>query len=63
MTTKRNMKLTQNKEMKSVGTILSEKLRSRANKHSDQDREESIAEGLVVIYGGGQRHAKTANRP
>jgi rare lipoprotein A (peptidoglycan hydrolase) len=49
-------------ETKSLGTILSEKLRERANKDSDQQREESIAEGLAIIYGGGHRHAKTANR-
>jgi hypothetical protein len=47
---------------KSLGTVLSDKLRARANKHSDQHREESIAEGLAIIYGGGQRHAKAANR-
>jgi hypothetical protein len=53
----------QDAEAKSPGTVLSEKLRARANKHSDQEREKSIAEGLAIIYGGRRReHAKSANR-
>jgi hypothetical protein len=63
MAMKRNMKQPQNKENKSLGTVLSERLRARANKHSDRSREESIAQGLAIIYGGDRRHVKTANRP
>jgi hypothetical protein len=49
-------------EKKSLGTALSEKLRAKANKHNDEQRAASIAEGMAVIYGGRNKHAKTANR-
>jgi hypothetical protein len=49
-------------ETKSLGTILSEKHRASANKDTDEQRAASIAQGISIIYGGVNSHAKTANR-
>jgi hypothetical protein len=59
---KSKIKPTEKPESKSLGTLLSEKMRERANKHTDQQREESIAKGIAIIYGGGHTHVKANNR-
>ena len=38
---------------KSVGTVMAEKARARANRLSDTEREKLLREGLAMIYGGG----------
>jgi hypothetical protein len=37
---------------KSVGTVMAEKARARANRCSDTEREKLLREGLAMIYGG-----------
>lgn len=49
-------------ETKSLGTILSEKLRASANKNTDEQRADSIARGMAIIYGRGNSHSKTGDR-
>jgi hypothetical protein len=49
---KTKLKPTEKPEVKSLGTNLSEKLRAKANKHTDDQREKSIAQGIAIIYGG-----------
>ena len=56
------MKAKEKAEPRSLGTIVSEKLRTKANKDSDDQRAASIAQGMALIYGGGKNHAKTAHR-
>lgn len=36
-------------DIKSLGTSLSEKLRAKANKHTDDQRANSIAKGMAII--------------
>jgi hypothetical protein len=55
-------KPTEKPEAKSLGTVLSEKLRAKANKNTDEQRAGSIAKGIAIIYGGGHAHVKTSHR-
>ena len=50
---KKKTKLTDRPERETLGTLLSEKMRAKANKHTDDQRAESIAKGIAIIYGGG----------
>jgi len=38
-------------QCKSVGTVMAEKVRARANRLSDAEREKLLREGLAMIYG------------
>jgi hypothetical protein len=49
-------------ETKSLGTVLSEDLRAKANKNTDEQRAESIAKGIAIIYGGSHAHVKASHR-
>jgi hypothetical protein len=54
-----SMKKRAKPESKSLGTIISEKARAKANTYTDKKRHGLLQRGMSMIYGGSD-HAKSA---